>query len=109
MHSALITLDNEVGIVSWGMNKPEPEPEPPALVELVQEVYPEKEIVREIAPPIRAEWGTKTLGFAGKRRTNKTLKNLYAAFDEGVHTNWDVFGHEIEPLPTLDDIERVWA
>lgn len=107
MHSALIQLDGEVGIVSWGMN--EPEPELPAIEELVEEVYPEKQIVREVAPPIREQWGTNTLGFAGKRRTKATINNPYAAFDEGVHTNWDVFGHEILPLPTLDEIDAVWT
>lgn len=41
----------------------------------------------------------------GRRQTRETSHNLYAGTGDGVHTSWNLFGHEILPLPTLDELE----
>lgn len=108
MHAALIRLDDEIGIVNWGLNEPEPVAEAAVVIEELaterkDSVVPE----RKERVPLPPEAIYRTMGFAGVRPTRDTLRNLYAGFDEGVHTSWGMFGHEVMPLPTLDEIEAV--
>ena len=41
----------------------------------------------------------------GRHQTRETSRNLYAGTGDGIHTNWNMYGHEILPLPTLDELE----
>lgn len=109
MHAALIRLDGDIGIVNWGLNEPEPVVEPPVVIEqeVGQESWARQQMAAHdrVSPPQEPIY--RTMGFAGVRPTRDTLRNLYAGFDEGVHTCWGMFGHEVMPLPTLDEIEAV--
>lgn len=105
MHAALIRLDGEIGIVNWGLNDPGPEAivEPPVVIQQQEETAAERiELEKQVVFERR-----RMMTFAGVRPTRDTLRNLYAGSDEGVHTSWGMFGHEVMPLPTLDEIEAV--
>lgn len=113
-HQSVLMADGQVGLVTWlspeitwlpqesGAGVPhdagaaqspsEPAPEPVVYTEATIELPP------------RRSYGRHS-DLAGRARTRRTLNNPYAALDEGIHTNWDLFGHEIVRLPTLDEIE----
>ena len=107
-HGALTAVFGTQGMFYWAN-----------VEELIEEVYPEVEIVAEVIPEPktielppsgnRAEVYAGRSDLAGRRPTRKTLNNPYAALDEGVHINWGLFGHEIPPYPTLDELEGSWA
>ena len=102
MHAATILLDGEIAIVNWGMADEEP---PPDVVEIEPAAVATLEQVVIDAIPSYPTRAKKARDWEGRRRERQWLDNLYAAAEEGIHTNWDLYGHEILRLPTLDELE----
>jgi hypothetical protein len=100
-HQSVLMLDGEVGFIHWGL-PPAPEPEVAPEVPVAIEAPP----ARGISPPLPPPAGIPYRSMQGRCRRRAEVANPYAAFDEGIHFNWDIHGHEVLPLPTLDEIER---
>jgi hypothetical protein len=102
-HQAAIYDGSVLGLVTWDdAQKPEePEVQP----------EPELDFIVEVPAPSYQVFHTPVMRghVKPRRRTRKTINNLYAAYDEGIHFSWDITGHEILPHPTLDQLDRVLA
>lgn len=113
-HQAVIISGEEISYLFWDSPKPSPEviqvetPIVPVETPIVPEVAPTTEIPEPVfvLGEIGKPW--KNYGWMeGRKRDKRYLNNLYAAFDEGIHTCWGMSGHEVRPYPMLDDLERI--
>ena len=113
-HIGAVRWEGRTEFVTWSSIGPCPEPEPEMMP--VEQIEPdsmaalvEVELGMVIAPeppryPKSKLYTTAhTRGFKGLRRTRENLDKMYAAPDEGIHISWDIHGHEILPLPTMDE------
>lgn len=69
---------------------------------------PEAPATPRIDPPAFERKAKTSVVYAERPIRKRTIGNLYAALNDGVHTSWDVCGREVI-LPTLDEQEMLFT
>lgn len=107
-HQTAIVVGDAMGVVFWAPGEQETVPEA-VVVESAEAVEHFEQALGTVKAEVDAYMPQPRFprqpSYDGVRPTTKTLRNMYAGFDEGVHLSWGLRGHEILPLPMLDEIE----